>query len=186
MWVIYDWSDWGDIDALTVTHFALAPLIVEKVGAHGHDLSLEKVSDLAPELSPTLSEVQRLGQICGNLERERDGLLSNCTNISREALDHLGFLPGATLHNVGISLAFVTVVDFLARVNELQLELDAIGGDRLVCINVNHSFNGVICVERALIIDESHFKFGSIERGFCLTHYFVSNLSKRLCERISF
>lgn len=172
LWVVHDWSHGRNVDSLTVAHFALTPLVVEEVRTDRHDLGLEEVSNLAPELGPPLSKVQGLGQISWHLEREWNALLANSAYISWEAFDEFCFLPSAALPDMRISLAFVTVVNFLAGVDQLKFELDAVGGDRLVRVDVDHAFNRVVSVESTIVIDESDCHVGSIELGLLLSHIF--------------
>ena len=59
--VVHDWADRRHMDALTVANLALAPLVVQEVGADRHQLGLEEVSQLDAELGPPLVEVDSLG-----------------------------------------------------------------------------------------------------------------------------
>lgn len=58
MRVVDDWTNWADVNSLTVSDLALAPFVVEEISVDRHELCLEKVSELAAELIPPLSEVE--------------------------------------------------------------------------------------------------------------------------------
>ena len=147
------------MNSLTVSDLALAPFVVEEISADRHELCLEKVSELAAELSPSLSEVERLWEVdaVGDVEGEGDGRLASGADILRK-VNHLIQFPDSSLPDVRVPLALVTVVDLLARVNQLQLELDAVGWDRLVCINVDGADDGVVGIEGARVTfkDDGH------------------------------
>lgn len=72
--VVHNWAHRRDVDALTVAHFALTPLIVDQISADGHKLRLKEVAQLAAELGPPLGEVERLWQVDAvwDVEAERD------------------------------------------------------------------------------------------------------------------
>ena len=72
--VVHNWAHRRDVDALTVAHFALTPLIVDQIGANGHKLRLKEVAQLAAELGPPLGKVERLWQVDAvwDVEAERD------------------------------------------------------------------------------------------------------------------
>ena len=168
--IVHDWAHRRDVDSLAVTNFALAPLVVEEVGADGHELDLEEVSQLDAQLGPPLVEVDGLGQVGGHLESEWDGDLSGVADIVLEAVEHLVLLPHAALPDVGISLAFVAVVDLLAGVDELELELDAVGGDGRVGVNVDDARDRVLGVEGALVTLESDVHAHAVKRRFLGSH----------------
>ena len=153
--VVDDRAHWANVNALAVAHFALAPLVVEELRADGHELGLEEVAQLAAELGPALREVEGLRQICRNLETERNGAVSSRADVVLEH-DHLIQLPDATLPNVRIPLSFVTVVDLFARVNQLKLELDAVGRDRLVRVNVDRTNYRMVGIEGARVTLEAN------------------------------
>ena len=54
-----------------------------------------------------------------------------------------------------ISFAFTASSNFLAGVDQLKFELDAVGRDRLVRVDVDHAFNWVVGVESSIVIDKS-------------------------------
>lgn len=91
------------------------------------------------------------------MEGEGDGRLASGADILRK-VNHLIQFPDSSLPDVRVPLALVTVVDLLARVNQLQLELDAVGWDRLVCINVDGADDGVVGIEGARVAfkDDGH------------------------------
>ena len=91
------------------------------------------------------------------MEGEGDGRLASGADIVPE-VDHLIEFPDPSLPNVRVPLALVPVVDLLARVNQLQLELDTVGWDRLVCINVDRADDGVVRIEGARVAfkDDGH------------------------------
>ena len=106
------------MDALTVTHLALAPLVDEQGGVDRHELRLEEVSQLAAELSVSLSEVERLGEVdvVRDVEAEGDGGRAGRADVVIQIYHH-AMLPDTSLPNVWISLPLVTVVNLLARVD---------------------------------------------------------------------
>ena len=145
----------ADMDSLAVTHLALTPFIVQQVSAYGHQLCLEEVSQFAAELIPPLSEVERLRQvdIVGDVEAEGDGGRAGRADVAIE-VDHDAVLPDASLPNMWISLALVAVVDLLARVDELKLELNSVGWDGCRGLNIDGAADGVLSVESARIVFE--------------------------------
>ena len=69
-------------------------------------------------------------------------------------MDNLCLLPHTPFPDVGISLALVAVVDFLAHVNKLQFHRDGEGGDRLVGSQVDGTNDRVVRVESATVAFE--------------------------------
>ena len=149
--VVHDGAHRADMYSLTITQLALTVLIVEEIRLHRHNLGLEEVAELDSELGPPLHEVERLGKIGWDLELERNRGISHLADVVGEDGNHLCFLPDATLPYVRVSLAFVTVVDLLTHVNQLELQLDAVGWNCTVCVNVNISTNWMIGIEGPLI-----------------------------------
>ena len=137
------------MDSLTVAHFALTPLVVEQILAHRHQLCLEEVAQLTPELSPSLIEVKRLRKVGWDLEGEGHLGLTYRAYVLLETVDHFKFLPGSSLPLVLVPLALVAVIHLTARVDQLKLELNAVGGNGLVGVNVDHASDWVVCVEGA-------------------------------------
>ena len=151
------------MDSLAIPHLTLSVLIVEQVHIDRDDLSLEEVSQFATELGPALHKVKRLGEVGRHLEVERNLGLSHVADVVWEAGQELCLLPHSPLPNVRIPLAFVTVVDLLAHVDELELELDAIGRDGLVRVDVDVPTDRVIRIESAQITFEVDLQGCSFE-----------------------
>ena len=111
----------ADMDALPVTNLRLAPLVVDKIGADGHDLRLEEPSKLGTHLSPALRKVERLGHVGGDLKGEWHLSVAGWANVAGEAVEENCLFPRAQLHFVLISLALVTMVNLFTCIDELEL-----------------------------------------------------------------
>ena len=133
--------------SLTVSYLALSVVSVKEIRRHRHNLGFEEIAHFDSELSPSLHKVERLGKIGWDLERERNVRFSHVANVIGEDSDHLCFLPDPALPFVLISLAFVTVVDLLTHVDQLELQLNAVGWNCTICLNVDRSTNWVVGVE---------------------------------------
>ena len=71
-------------------------------------------------------------------------------------------------------MTFVAVINLLARVDQLKFELDAVGGDRLVRVDVDHTFDRMVGVESTIVIDESYCHVCSVELGLLLSHILIA------------
>ena len=67
-------------------------------------------------------------------------------------------------------MAFVAVVDLLAGVDKLELELDAIGGDGLVGVEVDCARDRVIAIEGALVTLENDVHVHAVKLRFLGSH----------------
>lgn len=139
LWVVHDRANRRNVDSLSVANLTLSVFVVKHVDVHWNDLCLEEVSQLAAELSPLLDEVDGLREVSWHLESERNLRLAHVADVTWEAVEHLVLLPHASLPDVLVTLAFVTVVDLLAHIDELELELDAVGRDGLVRVDVDRA-----------------------------------------------
>ena len=97
-------------------------------------------------------------------------LLAHVANVSWEALKHLVLLPDASLPGVLVTLALVTIVDLLRHINKLELQLDAVGWNRLVGVDFNEAGDRVIGVERAHVAFKVDLHFGSLKFRLLCSH----------------
>ena len=157
--VVDNWADRADVDPLAIAYFALTPLVIEQVSAHWDELGFEEVAQLAAELGPPLGEVEGLWQVDAiwNVELERDLAAAGWTDVPIER-NELVLFPCAPFPDVWISLALVAVVDFLATVDQLKFQLDAIGWNGLVGLDADHARDRVVRVKGARVALETNLK----------------------------
>ena len=80
---------------------------------------------------------------------------------------------------MNISFSFrAAVLNLLARVDQLKFELDAVGGDRLVRVDVDHAFDRMVGVESTIVIDESYIHVCSVELRLLLSHILIAIVNK--------
>ena len=135
--IVHEGAHRADMHSLTVTQLALSVISIKEIRRHRHNLGFEEVAELNSELSPSLHKVERLRKIGWDLEREWNIGFSHVANVIGEDGDHLSFLPDSTLPFVLISLAFVTVVDLFAHINQLELQLNTISWNCTISFYVN-------------------------------------------------
>ena len=160
--VIDDGLHWRYVHALAVTDLTFAPSIVQKLGVDHHKLCLEEPSQLCSDLSPALCEVESLREVCWWHKLELYLGVAKGANILLEALQELDFFPCAQFLFVFVPLPLVSVVDLLAHVDELELELDAVRGNRLLRVNVDLTSNWVVGIKRPQIAIEVDGKAGAL------------------------
>ena len=168
--VIDDGLHRRDMNALTVTDLTFAPGIVQKLRIDDHKLCLEEPSQLCSDLGPALSEVEGLREIRGRHKLELHLGVAERAHILLEALQELDFFPCAQFLFMLVALPLVSVVDLLAHVDKLELELDAIRGDRLLRVNVDLTCDRVVGIERPQIPIEVDGKAGALEARLIGSH----------------
>ena len=140
------------MNALAVTHLALAPLVVKQLCTDRHKLRLEEIAQFTSELVPPLREVKRLREVdtVRYQKTERDGRVPSRTDVVLEH-NHLVNLPGTPLPSMHVSFAVSTASHELTHVHQFKFELDAVGGDRLVRVDFDRADDGMVGIESASI-----------------------------------
>ena len=86
-------------------------------------------------------------------------------------MDHDDTLPDLALPNVTVFFSFATTDDLFARVNQLELDRDAVGWDRLTSVNVDGAHDGVVPVEAAVTAFEINAQSGEVKFRFSCSHF---------------
>lgn len=76
-----------------------------------------------------------------------------------------------------ISLALISMVNFLARVNELELQLNAVCGNGLVRVDVDCANDRMVGVEGSRLALEYYVHGHSVQLRFSCSHRVGSGIS---------
>ena len=76
-----------------------------------------------------------------------------------------------------ISLALISIVNFLARVDEFELQLNAVCGNGLVRVDVDCANDRMVGVEGARLALEYYGHGRSVQLGFSCSHIVGSGIS---------
>ena len=82
-----------------------------------------------------------------------------------------------------ISLALVSMVNFLAHVDELELQLNAICGNGLVSVDVDRANDRMVGIEGARVALEYYGHGRSVQLGFSCSHLVGSGFLFELANK---